>query len=465
MQKIFKIEDAEAIDYCTRPENDFFDRKSSRIRPADLQDIAVAFANADGGTVVVGVEDEATSLKPLDRWKGLPDIEKYNDCLSSLSTLNPGIDFSHKFLFRAGTYQNNYVLVIEVRKSLRLHETAKREVLVRKGAQSIRVKGTRIHDLMRAKGLVSEEDRKLTEVRAEPIVDGPQLKAYLEALPITDKDPLGFALQEGIVNDKSMDPTVAGVILFADNPSSLMPRQCAVKIVRYDSSDEEIERDRLTNDVHSIEAPLRDQIERSFTILKDVVKRCKFWSLDGLQAAPYPDEAIYELLVNSVLHRDYGVSDNVLISVYRNRIEFKSPGRLPGFVTPANILQARYSRNPKLVRLLSRYPNSPNKDLGEGVNTVFERMKQAGYVDPEIKDDEVTVSVTLRRAPRTDAEGMVSSFIRKFGSISNRQALDLLALDTPEQVTALFARMKGQGRIIREDERQTGVQVRWTIQA
>lgn len=463
MNNVIKINDNEALDYCKRQENDFFDRKSARIKPAHIQDIAVAFANTEGGMIVVGVEDSDPNNQPFQQWVGKPEIEGYNEIISVLSDLNPGIDFQHKFLYRDGGYENRYVLQLEIRKSLKVHETAKGDVLVRKGAQSLKLKGSKIQDLMRAKGMTSEEDSPLLNIPADPIIEGAHLKEYLNKLPITNKDPIDFCLQEGLISEKGMDPTVASVILFAHNPSSVMPRQCAVKIVRYDSSHEDIERDNLTDDIHSIEGPLYMQIFHSFEKLKEVLSRCECWSFEGIRHANYPDEALYEVLVNSVLHRDYGVSDNVLISVHRNRVEFKSPGRLPGFVTPENILTARFSRNPKLVRLLSRYPDAPNKDLGEGVNTVFERMKQAGFVDPEIKDDGTCVSFILRRAPRGDNAELVLEFIRKNGSIANRQALDILALDTSEQVTQLFTRMKESGKIIKENDKQTGIRVRWVL--
>lgn len=461
MSNVLKISDEEALDLCARQENDFFDRKSARIKPAQIQDVAVAFANAEGGTVVVGIEDAGKFSKAIDRWAGAPDIEHYNEIIASLASLNPGIDFRHEFLFREGGFARNYVLRMEIRKSLKVHETAKNEVHIRKGAQSLHLKGMKVQELMRAKGMTSEEDAVLPNVSPDSIIEGEYLKSYLAALPVTNKDSLGFSLQERLLHEQTLDPTVACVLLFASNPSSVMPRQCAVKIVRYNSSHEEIERDSLTEDRHSIEGPLHDQIKRSFKTLQEVIARCECWTIDGLRSPTYPNDAVYELLVNSVLHRDYGVSDNVLISVYRNRIEFRSPGRLPGFVTTTNILDARFSRNPKMVRLLSKYPDAPNKDLGEGINTVFERMRQAGFVDPIFREDGANLHVTLKREPRSDAADIIAKFVSKHGAINNRQALDLLALETTEQVTAIFSRLREQGVIAREDEKQTGVRVRW----
>lgn len=462
VESVKKVGDVEVKDLCTRQEDDFFDRKSVRIKPAQIQDVAVAFANAEGGIIVVGIEDDDAEKYPNlnDRWKGADHIEDYNPIIANLTSLNPSIDYVHQFLYWEGGYSQTYILKLTIRKSQKVHETAKGDVLLRKGAQSLAVRGAKIQELMRAKGVISEEDTPLPLIRAEKILEGEHLKSFLSNLPITDKDPINFALQENLLTE-TMDPTVALVLLFSKNPSADMPRQCAVRIVRYDSSEEEIERDALTDDRHIIEGPLHLQIVDAFEKLKEVIGRSKCWTLDGLQVPAYPDEALYEVLVNSVLHRDYGVSDNVLISVYRNRIEFRSPGRLPGFVTVNNILDARFSRNPKLVRLLAKYPDAANKDLGEGINTVFERMRKAGFIDPILFEDGVNLHVTLKRAPKDDATSVITKFVEKHGYITNRQALDILALEHSEQVTNLFSKMRDQKILVREDEKQSGSRVRW----
>jgi ATP-dependent DNA helicase RecG len=462
MEVVIKIGYEEVLDLCSRQEDDFFDRKSVRIKPNQIQDIAVAFSNAEGGTIIVGVEDSnpVKNPVPIERWQGADDIESYNSIISCLASLNPSIDYVHQFLYWEGSYKKSYVLRLIIRKSQKVHETSKGEVLLRKGAQSLTLRGTKVQELMRAKGVISEEDTILPLIRAESILDGEYMRNFLANLPITDKDPFNFAVQENLLPE-TMHPTAALVLLFGLNPSASMPRQCAVKIVRYDSSEEEIERDALTNDRHTIEGPLHLQIYHAFQTLKQVINRCQCWTMDGLQAPAYPDEALYELLVNSVLHRDYSISDNVLISVYRNRIEFRSPGRLPGYVTVENIRDARFSRNPKLVRLLAKYPDAPNKDLGEGINTVYERMRKAGFIDPILYEDGVNLYVTLKRAPKDDPVSVISKFVEKHGQISNRQALDILALEHSDQATVFFSKMRDQRLLVREDEKQTGLRVRW----
>jgi ATP-dependent DNA helicase RecG len=70
------------------------------------------------------------------------------------------------------------------------------------------------------------------------------------------------------------------------------------------------------------------------------------------------------VFVNAIVHRDYSISDDVHVTIFNDRIEIASPGKLPGYVRVDNILDARFSRNSKLVRCLNRYRDAPNKDMG-----------------------------------------------------------------------------------------------------
>lgn len=69
---------------------------------------------------------------------------------------------------------------------------------------------------------------------------------------------------------------------------------------------------------------------------------------------------------------------------------------MPGHVTVANILDERFARNPKIVRILNKFKNPPNKDVGEGLNTAFEAMRKLKLKDPLIEQRENSVVVALR---------------------------------------------------------------------
>jgi ATP-dependent DNA helicase RecG len=315
-------------------------------------------------------------------------------------------------------------------------------------------------ELAHAKGTVSAEDMDIITARVDDIEKSTALADYLHQLPITNKDPLDFLLQEHLVHDDSWIPKASSVLLFAENPSSMMPHQCAIRIVRYDTKEDEIDRDALTTDNISVEASLYQQILQSFEFIKQFLQKCFAWTLEGYQPISFPDETIWEILVNSVIHRDYSISDNVLVSVFNNRVEFKSPGRLPGLVTVENILDNRSSRNPKIVRLLSKYGTMPNKDLGEGMNTAFQKMNGWGLVNPVVQESGNYVVVTLYYKANKPVEELVLNFIDNHGSINNAQLRDLGGILSSEQATSVFSGMREKNLIQRIDG-STGTKVRW----
>src|SRR5690606_29366293 len=164
-------------------------------------------------------------------------------------------------------------------------------------------------------------------------------------------------------------------ILFAEEPPTVVPKRCSVKIARYETSERTPNRKYLKGTPRTIDGCARRLIDRTIAEVQNIIQEHKVLHPDGTMAPMrYPPEALKEVIVNAVIHRDYNISDDILISIFDNRVEVRSTGRLPGHITRENILQERFSRNLTIVRLLNKYPDAPNKDIGEGMDTVFSSM-------------------------------------------------------------------------------------------
>ncbi|WP_372177617.1 ATP-binding protein [Xanthomonas axonopodis pv. phyllanthi] len=161
----------------------------------------------------------------------------------------------------------------------------------------------------------------------------------------------------------------------------------------------------------------------------------------------YPPETLWEIVVNAIIHRDYSVSDDVQILIFDNRIEILSPGRLPGFVTRENILDVRYARNPRIVGILSKYKNAPNKDIGEGLNTAFQRMKDWRLRSPEISDEGNYVRVIIPHAPLATPQEAIMEFLQKHDLITNKQARDITGIKSENAVKSEFYKLRDAGAI------------------
>ena len=186
------------------------------------------------------------------------------------------------------------------------------------------------------------------------------------------------------------------------------------------------------------------------------------WSTDGPRKLKYPPEAIWETNVTAVIQRDYSISDNIHIIIFDNRIEILSPGKLPGYVNVDNILDARYSRNSKIVRTLNRYKDPPNKDLGEGFNTTFQKMKEFGLKNPSITEEGNYVKVVLPHLPLAAPTVAIMEFLRSHSQITNRQARDITGIRSENLVKIEFYKLRDEGHIERVPE-MAGPKSAWQL--
>lgn len=435
---------ADALLLSTRQEDHFFDRKAAAIKGAKLQKIAVAFANADGGEAYVGIADEKDESEPAKRWTGAPNIEDYNQHIQALMEVQPALPMDLAFLKAEG--RHGYVLRIQIEKSQAVHKTSDGSVYERKGAQSLPVVDPmRITALSFAKGAVSYEDYSLDNAMAEDVVDSPHLGEFLaDYSPSTD--PLELALNKNLIDRKTFKPKVAGVLLFSTEPASLMPKKCSVRIIRYETKEEDPERDHL-GPIESVEGSLYQVIHKVVERVTSIMSSINVWTTDGPKAMAYPPETLWEIVVNAIIHRDYSMSDDVQVLIFDNRIEVLSPGRLPAFVTKENILDVRYARNPRIVGMLSRYKSPPNKDIGEGLNTAFQKMKEWRLRSPEIIDEGNYVRVLIPHTPLATPQEAIMEFLRKQGTITNRQARDITGIKSENAVKSEFYKLKEVGLI------------------
>jgi ATP-dependent DNA helicase RecG len=155
-------------------------------------------------------------------------------------------------------------------------------------------------------------------------------------------------------------------------------------------------------------------------------------------AVEYPIEAIHEIITNAVIHRDYSITDDIHIRIFDNRVEVLSPGTLAGHVTAENILSERFARNPGLVRLINKFPNPPNKDVGEGLNTAFESMKQLKLKPPIIEQEGGYVKVVLKHEALATPEESILEYLLERDEIANRHAREICYIDSENKMKRIL---------------------------
>lgn len=441
-EKILDLKDV--IELSNKQESHFFDRKAKEIDGKKIQKIATAFANSDGGDFIVGIKDDKDEPVPTKRWDGEFRKEDYNKVFQNLMEVKPSIPYTATFLLNQTT--NTYALQITVEKSEKVHQTSDNAVYVRVSSQSMPLKDPqKIQELSFAKGETSYEDLVYKDAKAEDIFETFEMKRFLKDYS-PKSDPIDFTVNQNLVDRSSYDPKISGLLLFNDNPVAILPRKCGIKITRYDTSEKIPEREHLKEQT-TIEGSLYEQIHKAAESVTEFMSNVKIWTPKGMTTVSYPQETIWEILVNAVIHRDYSISDDVHILIFNNRIEIVSPGKLPGYVTEDNILEARYSRNAKIVRTLNRYKNPPNKDMGEGLNTAFQKMKDWRLKEPIIKVSGNYVKVVINHSPLASPEESIMDFLSNNVKIRNKQGREITGIKSENSMKRVFYKLRDDNQI------------------
>lgn len=432
MIEIFEIDDQKLAVIKGNTEGHFIDFKSRRVSTNKLSKSISAFANADGGELYIGVEETNDEWV----WDGFSKPEDANSHVQELEKHFPlGHGFSYSFLQHPK--ENGLVLKIDIEKSGRMIVAADKTVYLRRSAQSIpQITAEQIRRLEYNKGISSFED-EIVKTDADTIENSIVTIGFmLRVVPSAEPD-YWLAKQKVLIDGQ---PTVCGLVLFSDEPQIDLPKS-GVKIYRYKGTEAVGSRENLVFDPKSCEGCAYQMIFDSVRSVRSLIEEIKILTDDGLKPVEYPTEALHEIITNAILHRDYSINDDVHIRIFDNRVEIESPGRLPAHITEKNILDERFLRNPKMVRLINKFENPPNKDVGEGLNTSFRAMRALKLKDPLILQRENSVLVTLRHEKLGSAEETVVAYLKDHEQINNAKARELCFIGDANQMKKIFQKM------------------------
>lgn len=214
--------------------------------------------------------------------------------------------------------------------------------------------------------------------------------------------------------------TVAGLLLFGECPAALLP-QARVRVLRFDGTKMETgERLNATKDV-TFDGPIPKVVDGAFALISSMLREFQFLGGDGkFQTVPeYPEFAWFEGLVNAVTHRDYAYAgDYIRVSMYDDRLEIVSPGKLPNTVTLDNMRETRYSRNPRIARTLVEF--GWVRELNEGVKRIYTEMQKMLLNDPAFSEpDGARVLLTLEN-------NIVTRTLRQRDALEDRISSEVL---------------------------------------
>jgi ATP-dependent DNA helicase RecG len=355
-----------------------------------------AMANADGGTVLVGVEpDKSVTGIPHDH------DELHAVIQAPQNLLRPQLSLSCEKV-RLGNLQ---LLKFEVASGLEIYRVAGGRSFYRIAAETASLPADQIHALKEAKKHVFYERQQALNATAFDL-DADLVAEFVNKTQ-PGKDPQVFLSQTYHLLDHSRAlpcPNMAALLLFAKDPTRWHPR-AGIDFVKYDGA--ERQHGSALNVVKRIrfEAPLVRLIDEAVGRIKEHIReRTILHDLFFRERLEYPTFAWQEALVNAVAHRDYSLSGACIeVWMFDDHISVRSPGAPPEPVTLEQLRRQKsihFSRNPLIVRVLADLGYL--REMGEGVPRMFQEMESYGLHPPELSIDGFIFAVTLRNAPVYD---------------------------------------------------------------
>jgi ATP-dependent DNA helicase RecG len=429
------------------PESRTLDFKRISGKQGRMYEAVCAFANSEGGLLVIGIGD-AKAMKPGDKPQSrLFGIEENPEGFDNFRTelltrFTPPITRLHWLRLPCTLHdgQSGHVVMLRVEKSDQVHSIVNNGTWTRMDAGNRELSAVEIADLTYQRGVKSAETLPMPV--ALDLLNTDAWRSYCLTRGLADMDVavrlprLGLA----VPGEGGLQPLLAALLLFADEPGALLAGQgmrADIRVFHYKGR--AVQRGEVPNLLlppKTISGPVLEQIAKAQAYVLERLAVGLTMEGSGFKARyRYPERVIKEAITNAVVHRDYRLNRDIQVRIFDDRVEVESPGRLPGNLTPATIEKTgSVPRNSLLARHLREFPNPPNVDAGEGVPMMFAQMAQASLYEPlyreQLETAVPTLLVSLLNEERPPLWVQVSDWIDRNGPITNGRLRKMSGLDT-----------------------------------
>lgn len=382
------------IDYWQfHAEYQYLERKSARKKPSEVVKHLIAFANAEGGCLVIGIEDQKqdniiTGFKN-SKSNSIEDFKKIDREMRE-TPLN--LEFKEVSVVNNNGEQDKILIIFVEPSTNRVIVAPNDDVYLRQGDESIKLSYEQRIQLSYDKGQRSFEDEVVSDATMEDI-DTSLVNDYRSKFSDFECSAYEVLRARRFIIDGKL--TKAAILLFGKNPAVFFP-QARVRFLRIDGNKMGVGSDfNVIKDI-TFEDALPTLIIKVRDFIRTQLREFQYLNSDGKfnTYAEYPEFAWFEGIVNAVTHRNYSISgDYIYIKMFDDRLEIHSPGKLPNIVTINNIKSERYSRNPRIARALTEF--GWVREMNEGVKRIYSEMESAYLHEPKYSEPGNKVVLTL----------------------------------------------------------------------
>ncbi len=400
---------------------------------ASLAETCVCFANAQGGELIIGIEDGQTA-PPAGQ---VIDEVALGKVVARLRTLIVGAAIVDQGVVKHENGGQFYS--IRVLPSTRtIATTSSGRVLMRVADRCYAVASDELTDLAAERNAFQWElvvAQKVVSADAEQA----QVAFFLEKIRaservsdfIKDKSDQEILEFYQLVDENGYLTNLGVLWLGTPSQRARLSYPITVQYLVYNERDEKIREVKWHHHLHNPMQLLLD-------IEKNAVELTYSSELpNGLfrdKVRNYPKEVIRELLINAFAHKRYTTAGDIFLEVYPNRVVFTNPGGLPLGISKDNILHERHRRNPHLIKIFQDLKLMEGE--GSGYDLVYEKLSADGKAFPELESDHIKLSVALN-STLLDSEAIsVLDYINRNFALTQKEIITLGIIAREKKVLA-----------------------------
>ena len=410
-------------------ENQYFERKGlgeKDTKPTKIAEELIGMLNADGGVLAFGISDKAeiqdlnTIADKLDDYRKLV----FDFIIPPCNIVLEEVFIDGKLIFLFHVEQD--VERIYCRKD-------NEKFFLRIADSNRELNQEQIKKLEYDKNIRRFEDEVIPDFDTDDL-DQELLAAYKakvnfsgEIYDLLYKRNL-LAKKEGKYQFKK-----SAILLFSTSPERYIP-SASVRYVRYEGIEAKVGSEHNVVKDQRFENNIPRLIDDLTYFLRTSLRDYYFLdvTIGKFRKVPeYPEEAWLEGVVNALCHRSYNLQGNeIYIKHFDDRLEISNSGPLPAQVTIENIKTERFARNPRIARVLEDLGYV--RQLNEGVSRIYQSMEKSLLAQPEYKEQNNNVYLTLRNRvsahEKTISKTLMNAIEEKWNEYNETQKAILLYL-------------------------------------
>ncbi|WP_299050188.1 ATP-binding protein [uncultured Polaribacter sp.] len=424
-------------------------------KQADLKSLAetcVCFANAQGGEIIIGIEDKE-SEPPKNQ---TIEVEQVNNVIKRLRDLTDGVGIVNQNIV---THSNGgeYFSIRILPSTRTIATTSTGKVFIRVSDNCFPVSSEELTNLASEKTAFQWEIIVVQKIKLEQ-ADPTKVSSFLEDIQLSDKVSDFIKAKENfeilefyqLISPEGFLTNMGVLWLGTPAQRARLSYPLTIQYIVYNDKEEKIRK----KDWHF---HLHNPKELLLEIEKEAVELTYSTELpDGLfrkNIRQYPKEVIREILINAIAHKKYTVSGDIFIEVYPNRLVITNPGNLPLGITNQNILHERHRRNPHLIQILSDLKLMEGE--GSGYDLVFEKLARDAKPLPKVENDFSKVAVTIFSGTINPEAVSILDYIDKHFNLSQKEFIALGVIATEKKI--LTTHLASKLQLNQEDKMRTWV--------